>query len=67
MGLTNMGKAKVVHLKVSQEQADVIVAAMEAVKETLDRTMPRGKLYQENLYNAQKILTDQIMGKGELN
>lgn len=60
-------KAKVMHLKVSQEQADVMVAAMEAVKETLDRTMPYGKLYQENLYIAQKILTDQIMGKGELN
>lgn len=60
-------KAKVVHLKVTQEQADAMVAAMDAVKETLDRTMPQGKLYQENLYNAQRILTDQLMGKGELN
>jgi len=60
-------KAKVVHLKVSQEQADALVAAMDAVKETLDRTMPQGKLYQENLYNAQRIITDQIMGKGMLN
>lgn len=60
-------KAKVVHLKVSQEQADALVAAMDAVKETLDRTMPQGKLYQENLYNAQRILTDQLMGKAELN
>lgn len=60
-------KAKVVHLKVTQEQADALVAAMDAVKETLDRTMPQGKLYQENLYNAQKIITDQIMGKGMLN
>lgn len=59
-------KAKVVHLKVTQEQADALVAAMDAVKETLDRTMPQGKLYQENLYNAQKIITDQIMGKGML-
>ena len=57
-------KAKVVHLKVTQEQADALVAAMDAVKETLDRTMPQGKLYQENLYNAQRIITDQIMGKG---
>lgn len=62
-----MSKAKVVHLKVTQEQADAMVAAMDAVKETLDRTMPQGKLYQENLYNAQRILTDQLMGKGELN
>jgi hypothetical protein len=62
-----MGKAKVMHLKVSQEQADALVAAMDAVKETLDRTMPHGKLYQENLYIAQKILTDQLMGKAELN
>ena len=60
-------KAKVVTLKVTQEQADALVAAMDAVKETLDRTMPQGKLYQENLYNAQKIITDQIMGKGMLN
>ena len=60
-------KAKVVHLKVTQEQADALVAAMDAVKETLDRTMPQGKLYQENLYNAQRIITDQIMGKGMLN
>lgn len=60
-------KAKVVHLKVTQEQADALVAAMDAVKETLDRTMPQGKLYQENLYNAQKMVTDQIMGKGVLN
>lgn len=60
-------KAKVVHLKVTQEQADAMVAAMDAVKETLDRTMPQGKLYQENLYIAQRILTDQLMGKGELN
>ena len=60
-------KAKVVHLQVTQEQADAMVAAMDAVKETLDRTMPQGKLYQENLYNAQKIITDQIMGKGVLN
>ena len=60
-------KAKVVHLQVTQEQADAMVAAMDAVKETLDRTMPQGKLYQENLYNAQKIITDQIMGKGMLN
>lgn len=60
-------KAKVVHLKVTQEQADAMVAVMDAVKETLDRTMPQGKLYQENLYNAQRILTDQLMGKGELN
>ena len=37
-------KAKVVHLKVTQEQADAMVAAMDAVKETLDRTMPQGKL-----------------------
>lgn len=56
-------KAKVVHLKVTQEQADAMVAAMDAVKETLDRTMPQGKLYQENLYIAQRILTDQLMGK----
>lgn len=62
-----MSKAKVVHLKVTQEQADAMVAAMDAVKETLDRTMPQGKLYQENLYIAQRILTDQLMGKGELN
>jgi len=62
-----MSKAKVVHLKVTQEQADAMVAAMDAVKEVLDRTMPQGKLYQENLYIAQRILTDQIMGKGELN
>ena len=55
------------HLKVTQEQADAMVAAMDAVKETLDRTMPQGKLYQENLYIAQRILTDQLMGKGELN
>lgn len=60
-------KAKVVHLKVTQEQADAMVAAMDAVKEVLDRTMPQGKLYQENLYNAQRIITDQIMGKGMLN
>jgi hypothetical protein len=60
-------KAKVVHLQVTQEQADAMVAAMEAVKETLDRTTPKGKLYQENLYNAQKLITDQLMGKGELN
>lgn len=60
-------KAKVVHLKVTQEQADAMVAAMDAVKETLDRTMPQGKLYQENLYIAQRILTDQLMGKGDLN
>ena len=60
-------KAKVVNIKVTQEQADALVAAMDAVKETLDRTMPQGKLYQENLYIAQKLLTDQIMGKGELN
>lgn len=56
-------KAKVVHLQVTQEQADAMVAAMEAVKETLDRTTPKGKLYQENLYNAQKLITDQLMGK----
>ena len=60
-------KAKVVHLKVTQEQADALVAALDAVKETLDRTMPQGKLYQENLYIAQRILADQLMGKGELN
>lgn len=60
-------KAKVVHMQVTQEQADALVAAMDAVKETLDRTMPQGKLYQENLYNAQRIITDQIMGKGMLN
>jgi hypothetical protein len=44
-----------------------LVAAMDAVKETLERTTPKGKLYQENLYNAQRIITDQIMGKGMLN
>ena len=62
-----MNKAKAVHLQVTQEQADAMVAAMEAVKEVLDKTMPKGKLYQENLYIAQKLITDQIMGKGELN
>jgi hypothetical protein len=60
-------KASVVHLQVTQEQADAMLAAMEAVKETLERTMPKGKLYQENLYNAQKLITDQIMGKGVMN
>lgn len=60
-------KAKVVHLKVTQEQADAMLAAMDAVKATLDVTMPQGKLYQENLYNAQRIITDQIMGRGMLN
>lgn len=60
-------KASVVNITCTQEQADAMLAAMEAVKETLDRTMPQGKLYQENLYIAQRILTEQIMGKGELN
>jgi hypothetical protein len=60
-------KASVVHLQVTQEQADAMVAAMDAVKETLDRTTPKGKLYQENLYNAQKLITEQIMGKGVMN
>jgi hypothetical protein len=60
-------KASVVHLQVTQEQADAMLAAMDAVKETLERTTPKGKLYQENLYNAQRIITDQIMGKGVLN
>lgn len=60
-------KAKVVNIQVTQEQADAMVAALDAVKETLDATMPQGKLYQENLYNAQRIITDQIMGKGMLN
>jgi len=60
-------KASVVHLQVTQEQADAMLAAMDAVKETLERTTPKGKLYQENLYNAQRIITEQIMGKGMLN
>jgi hypothetical protein len=64
-----MGKSKasVVNISCTQEQADAMLAAMEAVKETLDRTMPQGKLYQENLYIAQRILTEQIMGKADLN
>lgn len=64
-----MGKSKasVVNISCTQEQADAMVEAMEAVKETLDRTMPQGKLYQENLYIAQKILTEQIMGRVDLN
>jgi len=37
------------------------------VKATLDRTTPKGKLYQENLYAAQKMITDQILGTGVLN
>lgn len=64
-----MGKSKatVVNISCTQEQADAMLAAMEAVKETLDRTMPQGKLYQENLYIAQRILTEQIMGRVDLN
>lgn len=61
------GKAKRINIQCTQEQADAMLAAMDAVKETLDATMPQGKLYQENLYNAQRIITDQIMGKGMLN
>lgn len=62
-----MSKTKTLHLQVTQEQANAMIAAMDAVKETLERTMPKGKLYQENLYIAQKLITDQIMGKGDLN
>lgn len=64
-----MGKSKasIVNIQVTQEQADAMVEAMETVKEVLDRTTPKGKLYQENLYNAQKIITEQITGKGVLN
>ena len=60
-------KASVMHLQVTQEQADAMLAAMDAVKVTLDATTPKGKLHQENLYYAQKLITDQIMGKGVLN
>jgi len=62
-----MGKAKGVNIQITQQQANTMVAAMDAVKEALDRTMPKGKLYQENLYQAQKLITEQIMGKGKLN
>ncbi len=60
-------KASVQHIQVTQEQADAMMSAMDAVKETLERTMPKGKLYQENLYTAQKMITDQILGTGVLN
>lgn len=60
-------KATVQHIQVTQEQADAMMAAMDAVKATLDRTTPKGKLYQENLYAAQKMITDQILGTGVLN
>lgn len=60
-------KASVQHIQVTQEQADAIVAAMDAVRVALDATMPKGKLYQENLYMAQKMITDQILGTGRMN
>lgn len=60
-------KATVQHIQVTQEQADAMMAAMDAVKAALDRTTPKGKLYQENLYQAQRIITDQILGTGVLN
>lgn len=60
-------KAKVQNIQVTQEQADAMLAAMEAVKAVLDATTPKGKLYQENLFNAQKLITDQILGQGYMN